>query len=273
MQLTISHTTTYRFEQPAHYGLQQLRLTPLSLPGLQNVVSWNMDVEGGQIETTFRDQHCNEVVLVSFDTDAHEIRVTCKGQVDVVDTAGVVGKHAVGKRGAYAPLWYFQRTTARTTAGENVTAMIDGLAAEVPDDVSRLHTLSARILEAVPYKIGTTGAETTAEDAIAAEGGVCQDHAHIFIAAARAMGYPARYVSGYLMMNDRVHQDASHAWAEAHVPGIGWVGFDVSNGYSPDPRYVRVATGLDYAEAAPIAGLHYGASGEAMSVDIQVAQQ
>ena len=102
---------------------------------------------------------------------------------------------------------------------------------------------------------------------------MCQDHAHVFIAAARLMGYPARYVSGYLMMNDRVHQDASHAWAEAYVDMLGWVGFDVSNGISPDPRYVRVATGRDYREAAPISGLRFGAGGEAMSIDIQVQQQ
>jgi transglutaminase-like putative cysteine protease len=88
------------------------------------------------------------------------------------------------------------------------------------------------------------------------------------------MGYPARYVSGYLMMNDRVHQDASHAWAEAHVDGVGWVGFDVSNGISPDARYVRVATGLDYREAAPISGLRFGAMVEKrLSIDIQVQQQ
>lgn len=273
MQLTISHTTTYRFEEPAHYGLQQLRLTPKSQPGQQAVLNWDMQVTGGKVETRFRDQHQNHVELVSFDQGAHEIRVVCKGQVEVEDTAGVVGKHGVGKCGNFAPLWYFQRTTALTTAGPKVQALTEGLAEAEPEDLPRLHALSARILEAVPYTIGATGAETNAEGAVEVGGGVCQDHSHIFISAARLMGYPARYVSGYLMMNDRVHQDASHAWAEAHVPGIGWVGFDVSNGYSPDPRYVRVATGLDYHEAAPISGLHYGASGEAMSVDIQVAQQ
>jgi transglutaminase-like putative cysteine protease len=81
---------------------------------------------------------------------------------------------------------------------------------------------------------------------------VCQDHAHIFIGAARAADIPARYVSGYLMMNDRIEQDATHAWAEAHVEELGWVGFDISNGISPDPRYVRVATGRDYRHAAPL---------------------
>ena len=65
-------------------------------------------------------------------------------------------------------------------------------------------------------------------------------------ARARALEVPARYVSGYLMMDDRVDQEATHAWAEAFVEGLGWVGFDISNGISPDPRYVRVATGRDY---------------------------
>ena len=93
------------------------------------------------------------------------------------------------------------------------------------------------------------------------------------VSAARSMGYPARYVSGYLMMNDRVMQDASHAWAEAHIQGLGWVGFDVSNGISPDSRYVRVATALDYRGAAPISGMRFGQGTESMDVSLQVQQQ
>ena len=74
------------------------------------------------------------------------------------------------------------------------------------------------------------------------------------------------------MMSDRVDQDATHAWAEIHVEHIGWVGFDVSNGYSPDERYVRVATGLDYRDASPITGLRYGSGNEDMIVSLQVQQ-
>src|SRR3546814_19453731 len=76
----------------------------------------------------------------------------------------------------------------------------------------------------------------------------------------RHLGHPARYVSGYLMMNDRTRQDATHAWAEAHFDHIGWIGFDISNGHSPDQRYIRVATGLDYRDAAPVRGMRYGAA-------------
>ncbi len=102
--------------------------------------------------------------------------------------------------------------------------------------------------------------------------GVCQDHAHIFIAAARLLGFPARYVSGYLMLDDRVDQVAGHAWAEAHVDGLGWVSFDPSNGISPDARYVRLALGRDYRDAAPISGIRLGMLDERLDVRITVEQ-
>ncbi|GAA5067627.1 transglutaminase family protein [Roseibacterium beibuensis] len=267
MKLKIKHTTTYNFDQPVPYGLQQLRLTPKSRAG-QAVVDWQMSIEGGEIQTDYNDHHQNRVTLISFDAGATSVVIHCEGEVENADLHGIVGKHT-----GFAPLWHFQKSTELTRAGPNVRRLAKGLRDEVAEDVPRLHALSARIIEEVPYEIGTTHATTTAEEAIEHGCGVCQDHAHIFVAAARSMGYPARYVSGYLMMEDRIHQDASHAWAEAHVEGLGWVGFDVSNGYSPDARYVRVATGLDYREAAPVSGMHFGGAGDAMGIDIMVQQQ
>ena len=113
-----------------------------------------------------------------------------------------------------------------------------------------------------------------AADAFALRRGVCQDYAHIFIACARSAGVPARYVSGHLLRSDGiVAQDAGHAWAEAHVEKLGWVGFDISNGISPDERYVRVATGRDYREAAPVTGLSWGAGETRLAVKLAVEQQ
>ena len=267
MRLKILHTTTYHFDRPVPYGLQKLRLIPKSRAG-QTVLRWAMEIDGGRAETEYTDHHQNRVTLISFDSHATSIVVHCEGEVETADMAGVIGRH-----GGFAPLWFFQRATELTRAGQRVRALLRGLKEEVAEDIPRLHALSARILEAVPYEIGVTHAATSAEEAVEHGSGVCQDHAHIFIAAARHMGYPARYVSGYLMMDDRIHQDASHAWAEVHVEPLGWVGFDISNSISPDPRYVRVATGLDYREAAPVSGLRFGGAGEAMSIDIQVQQQ
>jgi len=267
MRLKILHTTTYHFDHPVSYGLQQLRLVPKSRTG-QTVLSWKMQIEGGRVETEFTDHHQNNVSLISFDPSASAIIVQCRGEVETTDTAGVTGRH-----GGFAPLWFFRSATDLTRAGPKLRALIRGLKEEDPEELPRLHALSARIRAAVPYEIGVTQSTTTAEEALDQGGGVCQDHAHIFVTAARQLGFPARYVSGYLMMDDRVHQDASHAWAEVYVEPLGWVGFDVSNGISPDARYVRVATGLDYRDAAPVSGLRFGAGGEAMSIDIQVQQQ
>lgn len=267
MILAITHNTTYRFDAPVTYGLQQLRLTPKSRPG-QNVLDWKMDIEGGRVENVFTDSHANTVTLVSFDADASAITVHCTGTVETEDRQGVIGKQK-----GFMPLWLFKRSTDLTRAGPHVRRIAKGLKDEHDDDLALLHALSERISDQVDYELGTTDASTTADAAIEAGHGVCQDHAHIFVAAARAMDYPARYVSGYLMMNDRTCQDASHAWAEAHIDGLGWVSFDVSNGISPDARYVRVATGLDYREAAPISGLRFGQATEELDVAIEVQQQ
>ncbi|MEO1306753.1 MAG: transglutaminase family protein [Pseudomonadota bacterium] len=266
MRLTIHHRTSYTYETPISYGLQQLRLIPKSRIG-QTVVTWQTNIEGGRKELEFDDQHMNRVMLVSFEPGSTQITVVCEGEVETADTNGIVGKHA-----GFSPLWYFERGTPLTKPGSKVRALIKGLD-RGDGDLPMLHSLSARVLEALPYKVGQTHSATAAEEALGQGTGVCQDHAQIFITAARLLGYPARYVSGYLMMNDRVQQDASHAWAEIHVDPLGWVGFDISNGISPDERYVRVATGLDYREAAPIHGLRFGAATEeSLNVDIQVQQ-
>ncbi len=265
MRLSISHRTTYRYDAPVQYALQQLRLTPKSTGG-QSVLNWNTTVTGGRRELGFEDQHANTVELVSVEPGATEITILSEGQLEMTDTAGVHGPHA-----GYMPLWMFERSTPLTRAGQRCRKIVGGLDADLTP-LDRLHALSERVSEAVTYLTGTSMVSTTAEDALAAGSGVCQDHAHIFIACARSMGIPARYVSGYLMMNDRVAQEATHAWAEACLPDLGWVGFDVSNAISPDQRYVRVATGLDYTEAAPVNGFRFGTANEDLSVAVEVRQ-
>ena len=103
--------------------------------------------------------------------------------------------------------------------------------------------------------------------------GVCQDLTHIFIAAARSLAIPARYVGGYFHRDDGVdEQEAGHAWAEAFVPRLGWVAFDAANGLCATDAHVRVAVGLDYLGAAPLRGTRYGGGGEVMSVKVRVDQ-
>lgn len=266
MQLNITHTTEYRYDAPVDYGLQQVRLTPMARDG-QKTLHWDITIEGGKKELSFIDQYSNHVDLISIEPGSQSVVIHCKGEVDVSTASGIIGPH----RGHMA-LWNYKRQTQLTKAGTNVAGLIEKLGGNHADDISMAHALSALIVEHVPYQIGKTDADTNAEDALTIGAGVCQDHAHIFLSAMRSLGFPARYVSGYLMMNDRVDQDATHAWAEAYFDDIGWVGFDVSNGYSPDERYVCVATGLDYSDASPVSGMRYGDTKENMIVQLQVQQ-
>lgn len=266
MRLYISHLTTYHYDKPVHYALQQVRLTPKSQAS-QRVVAWNMTVEGGRKQLEFDDQHQNLVTLISLDDEQSEIGIQCTGEVDTIDQHGITGQQS-----GYAPLWYFKRPTALTRPGPHVRRLVTSLATDTRDDVARLHALSGLVAKAVTYQKGKTDSHTTSEDALRARRGVCQDHTHVFLSAARLLGFPARYVSGYLMMEARVEQDASHSWAEAWIENIGWTGFDVSNGISPDERYVHIATGLDYRDAAPVSGIRMGDANERMTVTVHVQQ-
>ena len=268
MRLAIRHTTHYSFSEPVVHALQRLRLTPKETQG-QSIIEWDMQYENAHRELQYDDQNFNTVTLIAVEPGVSEVTVTCSGTVETQDHAGVIGQHS-----GHMPLWSFMSQTKLTKPGPKLRAMIRDLGNPVDGEkLDFLHALSTRIREEVSYQTGTTGVSTTAEEAVSDGNGVCQDHAHIFIGAARALDIPARYVSGYLMMNDRIEQEATHAWAEAHIEGLGWVGFDVSNGISPDPRYVRVATGRDYRDAAPVTGISFGTTEQALTVGVAVEQQ
>ena len=267
MRLAVRHETRYRFDPPVAHGLQRLRLSPKESHD-QSVQAWRMELAGGQVEAVYDDHNANHVTLISVLPGTSDLVITCEGVVDTADRAGVVGRH-VGR----LPLWAFVCPTPLTRAGAKLRALAAPFAAARGDRLEQMHALSEAVLAAVSYEPGFTDARTTAEEALISGRGVCQDHAHIFIGAARLLGVPARYVSGYLMMEGLIDQEAGHGWAEAHVEGLGWVGFDVSNGISPDARYVRVASGRDYAEAAPITGITFGRSAATLTVSLAVEQQ
>ena len=267
MRLSITHTTTYRYERPLPYGLQQVRKDPYDGPG-QRIDALQLSLGGAVEQAAYADHHGNSVRLVRLENGQREVTLSCAGVVETEDAGGLVGPH----RG-HAPLWLYLRPTSLTRPGGGVRALLRRLGTGSAEDVGRLHALSALVLETLPYQIGETHATTAAEEALLQGFGVCQDHAHVFIAAARAGGWPARYISGYLFTEDNALQEAAHAWAEVHVEGLGWVGFDISNGISPDPRYVRVACGLDYADCAPVSGLRFGSGEEMLDVTLRIEQQ
>lgn len=262
MRLKITHTTEYLYDAPVPYSLQRLRLTPVDTPS-QKVLSWRIAVEGASVEAGYADQYGNRTELVSTEGEAHTIRIIASGEVETSDKAGVFGPHQ-----GFCPLWLFLRETPRTKPGKLTRELARTLTGD--NELAKMHALMETIHATVAYTPGSTDTETTAEQALEAKTGVCQDHAHIFVTAARLADIPARYVSGYLLMEGRTEQVATHAWGEVHLPGLGWVGFDAANKICPDERYVRIACGLDYADAAPISGMRLGSAGEDLKVSLTV---
>jgi transglutaminase-like putative cysteine protease len=267
MRIRISHATTYRYDAPPGAVTQLLRLTPRNHDG-QYVASWRIDLSRDATLHQHEDAFGNITHTFTADGPFGELTVTVDGEVDTTDTHGVVG----GALERFPPSLYL-RETPLTASDPAIGAFADGVREKAgPDMLGQLHALLREINGAIIFDTDPTRTTTTAAEAFALGRGVCQDITHVFIAAARHLGFPARYDSGYLLLDGQAAQVASHAWSEAHVEGLGWVGFDAANGISPDTRYVRLATGRDYRDAMPVSGIILGTAAERLAVRITVEQ-
>lgn len=265
MRLTVDHVTRYRYDAPVRSVVQSHRLQPSVYAG-QRVLDWEVSVEGGTKGARHRDGAGDLVQGWTIAGPVTEIAVRVLGTVETEDLAGVLRGH----RETVAPDCYL-----RETAPTRIDVALAGLAASVAgaDRLALAHALSAAVADAIAYRPGVTHAHTTAAEALALGEGVCQDHAHALIACARVRDIPARYVSGYLFSDaDGQAHEAAHAWAELHVPGLGWVGFDPANRSCPDARYIRLGSGFDAQDAAPIRGIARGGAGEDMDVTVAILQ-
>ena len=265
MRIAIEHITRYRYSTVATYSVQSLRLTPASFEG-QNVLDWTLSCvpEGSITPTT--DGFGNAVHLMTVEGPHQDVDIIARGTVEVTDRHGVVKGLA-----DHVPLRVFMRRTDLTMPGPGISALVHPMGTE--GTLPWLHDLMGRIRGKVEYETGVTDSLTKAEEALRAGHGVCQDHAHIFIAACREGGVPARYVTGYLLTDGVSDEDAHHAWAEAWTSGLGWVGFDVANNVCPTNRYVRLAAALDASYAAPIRGSRRGGGEERLEVAVRVQEQ
>lgn len=272
MLLSVDHVTRYEYGRPVRSVVQSHRLTPSLFDG-QRVLDWQVTVTGGVKGGAFRDGAGDFVQSWSVKGPVDAIEVRVAGRLETQDLAGVLRGH----REAVPPLAYL-RTTPATVPDDAIAALAQG-AEGGADMLARAHALSAAVSDAIAYMPGTTHGATTAAQALAQGMGVCQDHAQVLIAAARFAGLPARYVSGYLQANaDGNAHEAAHAWAEIHVQGFGWIGFDPANRCCPDARYIRLGSGLDATDAAPIRGISRAVAAGAMvaenlSVTVAIASQ
>jgi transglutaminase-like putative cysteine protease len=265
MRIAIEHVTRYRFSEPQARIVQMLRLTPCDTQD-QTVVSWMIGVDCDARLRDATDGFGNAVTMLYAEGPIEALEVTVTGEVLTSDASGIV-------RGASEPLapMLYLRDTPRTRAGDALAGFAAEAAGDAQDPVEQLHLLNAALharFRCAPDApdTGMSADEIFAGDAKATS----RDVAQMFVAAARSLELPARYVSGYRTYGGA--QSAPHAWAEAHVEGLGWVGFDPVTGLSPDESYVRVAVGLDAEGATSIAGMRIGHGKEVLDVDLQVEQ-
>src|SRR4051812_48519426 len=265
MRLRIAHTTSYRYEPPATGVIQILRMTPGSHDS-QYVADWQIDVSTDSRLDRHEDAFGN-VTHVLTHGPLSDLTVAVGGIIETQDTGGVLR----GTDERFPPSM-FLRSSDLTVATPAMEAFARGLTASPDSDtLGYLHELMLGINAHMIFDTDPTSSGTTASEAFTLKRGVCQDYAHIFISCARTAGIPARFVSGHFWRLDGENsQEAGHAWAEAYVPGLGWVGFDPANAICTTDAHARIAIGLDYLGAAPVRGTRYGGGAETLTVVVRV---
>ncbi len=249
MRLRIAHSTTYRYEPPATGVIQILRMTPGSHDG-QYVAEWQIDVSTDSRLQVHQDAFGN-VTHVLTEGPIENLTIHVEGLIETHDTGGVLK----GTDERFPPS-LFLRSTQLTEVNPAMATFARELRSESEADVlGFLHALMMQINEHMTFDEDPTNSGTSA------------------VACARSGGVPARFVSGHFLRSDGMaNQQAGHAWAEAFVPGLGWVGFDPANGICTTDAHARVAIGLDYLGAAPVRGTRYGGGTETLSVVVKVDQ-
>ena len=267
MRISIDHETRYDYAAPVRSVSQLLRLKPRSHDG-QHVQGWRLEVDVDSRIHEDQDVFGNVTQRLSAEGPFEALTLTVRGVVETSDTHGVLSGLI-----ETLPPEVFLRVTPLTQPDAAITAFAGEAVAGHTDLLDRMHALLGAIYRDVTYEVRATTVGTSAIEAFRQRRGVCQDLSHIFIAGARHLGVPARYVSGHLARSDGVvEQEASHAWAEALVDGLGWVGFDPANGICPGERHVRVACGFDYLSCAPVRGARRGGGAEKLTVQLTVEE-
>ncbi len=260
-KLTIRHETRYAYAGPVGYTIQQLRLIPRSEPH-QRIIEWHVKAPGKR--HTFDDAFGNSSEILTITAPHKTVQIVAHGVIEITppDRGRIVEKAHL------SPLCF----TVPTRLTEPGDAIHDFAARHITSSATThaLLDLAAAIQDTVIYQSGATTVETTAEHALKLGAGVCQDHAHLFLACCHTVGLPARYVSGYFDSGDIAH-GASHAWVDVWVEEAdfsGWISIDATHACLQDAGYCRLAIGRDYESAAPVRGVRRGGGEESLSVNV-----
>jgi transglutaminase-like putative cysteine protease len=263
VQLHIRHETHYLYSEPVKRSVQNLRLTPRQ-EASQRALSWNIAAPGRQHAQV--DAHGNVVHLLTLDQPHREIRIVVNGVVETDDQFN----STLYDQGSLSPLAYLAVTTL-TRPNDEIAAFATKQAFDQGDRQTVFLKLAGNVCERIEYTTGATDVHESAAQAFARRKGVCQDHAHVFIACCRSRGIPARYVSGYFYVGKN-NEVASHAWVDVWSSAEqSWLGIDVTHHSLIGKNHCRLAVGRDYLEACPVRGVRRGGGEEEMKVAVTVS--
>lgn len=276
----IRHHTRYRYSASVLESVMEARMSPRTENG-QHCHRFHLNVTPAAIVRHFLDHWGNRVDWFTVPGRHGHLTMQAEALVEVdgwdvaVLSESAASWEAVNALGLRHDIrdWLSPSRFAHPTAHLEQFARDEKIERQA-DPLTTLQAINQRIYDAFEYTPESTAVDSPIDEALAHRRGVCQDYTHIFIALARGLGIPCRYVSGYLFHRqdaaDRSAEDATHAWAEALLPGHGWVGFDPTNHLIAHERHIRVAVGRDYADVPPTKGVFRGSARSELDVGVQV---
>jgi transglutaminase-like putative cysteine protease len=249
MRIRLHHQTTHHFVPAARGLIQALRATPRDHDG-QHVSDWRIDVDCDCRLSQSEDAYGNIVQTFSLDGPVSAMTISIEGEVDTLDTAGVVG----GAAEKFPPDLYL-RETALTRPNAAIRAFAKRASADADGPLDAMHRLMGAVHCDIAWARSAPDSQPVGAAACLAAGqGDTRDLAHLFAAGARALGHPARVAAGYHLIAGEAGLAQQRMWGEAHVAGLGWIAFDAAANRCPSEDYVRVAAGLDWLDVAPARG-------------------
>ena len=281
MYYSIRHLTKFHYEKAVSESIMETRMHPRS-DANQRCLTFQLSVMPRCRVFSYRDHLANQVHHFDIPAGHSQLVIVAEALVEVqpqVSLPDALPPSAwaeldeVVHGGDFWEMLFPSEFAHPTPELKTLAGILDVQRRD--DPLSVLHRLNHQIYEYFAYKPNSTSADSPIDEALKARAGVCQDFAHIMIALVRSeLRIPCRYVSGYLYHGekgtDRSDDTATHAWIEAFLPELGWVGFDPTNNLSTGERHVRTAIGRDYADVPPTHGIFRGRTESHLTVAVRV---
>ena len=282
MLLEVRHTTRYQYDQPVRESVMEVWMQPQKRAG-QRLISFDLELDPAAQLFSYADTFGNAVYHFDIPQPHDRLTITARSAIETEALADLPAHLDRGEwdrlksdfvRGEHFDFLHAHGFTGPTPALAAFIAQHNLEELRVRDPLSALRDLNGILYEAFAYEAGVTRADSPIDHVLEAGKGVCQDFAHVMLAICRGWGIPARYVSGYLFTDrkagDRSDPDATHAWVEAFLPSLRWVGFDPTNNILAAERHVACAVGRDYSDVPPSRGVYKGEAESELAVGVTV---